>query len=60
MVFSIMVPHFLAYGSKGMPPVPPTILMSDTTLHFLQNDVQIIMMTLICLPFSNPFSGLPF
>jgi hypothetical protein len=28
MVQSIMVPHFPAIGSGGMPPVPPTILMS--------------------------------
>jgi hypothetical protein len=28
MVLSIMVPHFPAIGSGGMPPVPPTILMS--------------------------------
>jgi hypothetical protein len=29
MVLSIMVPHFSANGSGGVPPVPPTILMSD-------------------------------
>ena len=29
MALSIMVPHFPALGSKGMPPVPPTILMSE-------------------------------
>ena len=28
MVLSIMVPRFPAIGSGGMPPVPPTILMS--------------------------------
>ena len=28
MVLSIMVPHFPALGSRGMPPVPPTIFMS--------------------------------
>ena len=25
----IMVPHFPAIGSGGMPPLPPTILLSD-------------------------------
>jgi hypothetical protein len=30
MVLSIMVPHFPALGSGGMPPVPPTILMSES------------------------------
>ena len=29
MVLSIMVPHFPAIGSGGVPPVPPTILMSE-------------------------------
>ena len=28
MVLSNMVPHFPAVGSGGVPPVPPTILMS--------------------------------
>ena len=28
MVLSIVVPHFPALGSGGVPPVPPTILMS--------------------------------
>ena len=28
MVLSIMVPHFRALGSRGMPPMPPTIRMS--------------------------------
>jgi hypothetical protein len=28
MDLSIMVPHFPALGSGGVPPVPPTILMS--------------------------------
>ena len=28
MVLSIMFPHFPALGSGGVPPVPPTILMS--------------------------------
>ena len=28
LVLSIMVPHFPAIGSGGVPPVPPTILMS--------------------------------
>ena len=32
MVLSIMVPHFPALGSGGMPPVPPTILMSAAML----------------------------
>ena len=32
MVLSIMVPHFFAIGSGGVPPVPPTILMSDNML----------------------------
>ena len=29
MVLSIMVPHFPVVGSRGGPPVPPTILMSE-------------------------------
>jgi hypothetical protein len=29
MDFSIMVPHFPALGSGGVPPVPPTILMFE-------------------------------
>ena len=29
MVLSIMVPHIPALGSGGVPPVPPTILMSE-------------------------------
>ena len=32
MVLSIMVPHFPAIGSGVVPPVPPTILMSDQQL----------------------------
>jgi hypothetical protein len=32
MVLSIMVPHFPSHGSGGMPPVPPTILM---TVHIV-------------------------
>ena len=28
MVLSIIVHHFTALGSRGMPPMPPTILMS--------------------------------
>jgi hypothetical protein len=31
MILSIMVPHFAVIGSEGMPPVPPTILMSAYT-----------------------------
>jgi hypothetical protein len=30
MVLRIMVPHYPAIGSGGVPPMPPTILMSDT------------------------------
>jgi hypothetical protein len=35
MVLIIMFPHFPAMGSGGMPPVPPTILMSglDSTVY---------------------------
>jgi hypothetical protein len=29
MGLSIMVPHFPGIGSGGVPPVPPTILMSE-------------------------------
>jgi hypothetical protein len=35
MVLSIMVPHFPAIGSGGVPPVPPTILMSAALLGIL-------------------------
>jgi hypothetical protein len=31
MVLSIKVPHFPAIGSGGVPPVPPTILISVDT-----------------------------
>ena len=33
MVLTILVPHFPALGSGGMPPVPPTILMSDSDMR---------------------------
>jgi hypothetical protein len=33
MVLSIMVPHFASIGYRGLPPVPPTILMSDDVLE---------------------------
>ena len=34
MVLSIMVPHFPGIGSGGMPPVPPTIIMSGLQLSY--------------------------
>ena len=37
MVLSIMVPHFPAIGSGGMPPVHPTILMSALNQIKVQN-----------------------
>ena len=33
-----MVPHFPAIGSGGMPPVPPTILMSIRTACLVLHD----------------------
>jgi hypothetical protein len=32
MVLSLMVPYFTVIGSRGVPPVPPTILMSGMLL----------------------------
>jgi hypothetical protein len=32
-ILIIMVPHFPAIGSGGMPHMPPTILMSDAKLQ---------------------------
>jgi hypothetical protein len=31
-----MVPQFFAIGSGGVPPMPPTILMSEYTMHFVE------------------------
>ena len=40
MVLSIMVPHYPAIGSGGMPPVPPTILMSAFLIN--QNSICLL------------------
>jgi hypothetical protein len=37
MVLSHMVPQFSAIGSGGVPPMPPTILMSDTHYSIYKN-----------------------
>ena len=38
MILIIMVPHFPAIGSGGMPPVPPTILMSALPLLLTESE----------------------
>ena len=56
MVLSILVPHFPPLGSGGVPPVPPTILMSASRyLSLVLLQAQVVSQ----VPDENPHLLLP-
>ena len=58
MVLGIMVPHFPATGSGGVPPLPPTILMSGFGFPSFLRIIHVHLYPSISLYINLPLSQL--